>query len=407
METCTVSERARFVLDWERRWNALEGRRVDVAELCRRFGISRQTGYVWISRYRSAGHDVRALEDRSSRPKTSPMATSASMVETILAARRAHPRWGARTLVAWLRDRHPSREFPSAATARRILERHGLISRRRRRRRRAPVVGAPFDHATAPNSVWCIDFKGAMTTGDGVRCGPLTLIDAFSRFCIACELVDEATSDSVMRVLDRAFREYGLPAAIRSDNGPPFASTGAGGLTRLAVWLLRLGIRLERITPGKPQENGRLERFHRTLEAEAASPPKHTWQAQRRAFYLFRREYNEERPHQALQMRTPASVYVPSTRHYPRPLVRFEAPVFGMECRVDKSGCIKLGEHRVLISQALIGEYVALEPGEGRWTVFFGPVLLGWLNLKRPTKLLLKTRPRKSNYVEVSGTSWS
>jgi transposase InsO family protein len=380
---------------------------VDLAELCRRFGISRQTGYVWIRRYRDAGNDVRALADRSSRPKTSPTAISDAMVETVLAARRQHPRWGPRKLVAWLRDRHPSREFPSASSARRILERHGLVSKRMRRRRRAPVATAPFAEATAPNSVWCIDFKGAMTTGDGVRCGPLTIIDAFSRFCIRCELLDQATSGAVMYVLDGAFREYGMPAAIRSDNGPPFASVGAGGLTELAVWLIRRGIRLERITPGKPQQNGRQERFHRTLEAEAASPPKATWQAQRRAFYLFRIEYNEERPHEALNMKTPASVYVPSTRRYPNPLVRFHAPTFGLERDVDDKGCIRIDRQRILISHALRGETVQLLPWGNRWEVMFGPVPLGWLDAIEPRKLHFKTRPRKSNVIEPSGTSWT
>jgi hypothetical protein len=276
-----------------------------------------------------------------------------------------------------------------------------------RRRRRAPVATAPFAEVTAPNSVWCIDFKGAMTTGDGVRCGPLTIIDAFSRFCIRCELLDQATSGAVMYVLDGAFREYGMPAAIRSDNGPPFASVGAGGLTELAVRLIRRGIRLERITPGKPQQNGRQERFHRTLEAEAASPPKATWQAQRRAFYLFRIEYNEERPHEALNMKTPASVYVPSTRRYPNPLVRFHAPTFGLERDVDDKGCIRIDRQRILISHALRGETVQLLPWGNRWEVMFGPVPLGWLDAIEPRKLHFKTRPRKSNFIEPSGTSWT
>lgn len=256
-ETCVVNERTKFIVEWEERWQRGEGR-VDVAELSRRFGISRQTAYVWIRRYVESGRDFRALEDRSSRPATSPTAVGADVVEMILAAKQAHPRWGPRMLVAWLADRHPGRVMPSSSTARRILERHGMVSRRKRRgRRRAPVATTPFSAPTSPNGVWCIDFKGAVTTGDGVRCGPLTLLDAYSRFCLRCELLDEATSDRVMHVLDGAFREYGLPLAIRSDNGPPFASTGAGGLTRLAAWLLRLGIRLERIVPGKPQQNGR------------------------------------------------------------------------------------------------------------------------------------------------------
>lgn len=280
-------------------------------------------------------------------------------------------------LIAWLRERYPARAIPSASTARRVLERHGMVSRRLRRRRKAPISGEPFSEATGPNSIWCIDFKGWIRTGDGVKCGPFTVLDAHSRFCIRCELVDAATSDGVMRVLDGAFREYGLPAAIRSDNGPPFASTGAGGLTQLAVWLLRLGIRLERITPGKPQENGRLERFHRTLEAESATPPKSTWKAQRRAFYAFRKQYNEERPHSALGGKPPASVYVPSTKRFPRPLARFEPTFTGFNCFVDSSGCIKLGRHKVLVSHALAGENVQVEHAGSRLELAFGPVPLG------------------------------
>jgi transposase InsO family protein len=406
-ESCVVTERAKFVLEWERRWQRAKGGRVDLAELCRRFGVSRQTGYVWIARYRAAGHDVRVLEDRSSRPKTSPTTTSAVLAEAVLAARREHPRWGARKLVAWLRDRHPSREFPSASTARRILEQHGLLSRRQKRRRRKAIAGTPFGEATVPNAVWCIDFKGAMTTGDGVRCGPLTIIDAFSRFCIRCELIEDGTSDAVMQVLDGAFREYGMPAAIRSDNGPPFASSGAGGLTTMSVWLLRLGIRLERITPGQPQENGRLERFHRSLEAESASPPKATWQAQRRAFYVFRKQYNEERPHEALGMKTPASVYVPSKRHRPKALLQFPPPIIGVALPVDRYGTIRLGRRRILISHALVGQTVQLDGDGARWHVRFGPVPLGWLDAHSPTKLQIKTKPRRSNYIEVSGTSWT
>jgi len=406
MESNVVTERAKFVLEWQKRWEAARGGRVDVAELCRRFGISRQTGYVWIRRFVEAGRDVRALEDRSRRPKRSPTAVPQDMVDFLIAARRRHPTWGPRKLRAWLCDRHPSRTFPSATTIARIFERHGLSTKRRwRRRRRVPAATTPFSRATEPNAVWCIDFKGSITTGDGVRCGPLTVIDAFSRFCIRCELLDEGTSDQVMHVLDSAFREYGIPGAMRSDNGPPFASTGAGGLTRLAVWLLRLGIRLERIQPGKPQQNGRQERFHRTLEQEAATPPKATWRAQRRAFYRFRREYNEERPHEALGNKPPASTYVPSARRFPTQLLDFSNG-FGHDCRVDRRGFIAFGRHRLFVSTALYGETVQVVPEDRGWTVYFGPVPLGRIDDRASRRLRLRSRPRKSNFLDVSGISW-
>jgi transposase InsO family protein len=267
-----MKERVKFILAWEERWQESQGGRIDVAELCRVFGVSRDTGHRWIRRYREANHDLRALEERSRRPRSSPTATSQPIQDFIVGARKARPRWGPRKLRAWLVDRYPGRSFPSAATFASVLKRHGLTTPRRKGRRRVPGVVEPFAPATSPNAVWCIDFKGHFRTGDGDKCLPMTVVDAFSRYCLRCEVVQETTYEQAQWVLDSAFREFGLPAAIRSDNGPPFAARGPAGLSRLAVWLLRLAIRVERIQPGKPQQNGRLERFHRTLKAETASP---------------------------------------------------------------------------------------------------------------------------------------
>jgi transposase InsO family protein len=403
-----VTERTRFALEWERRWREAKGGRVDVAELCRVFGISRQTGYLWIRRFTEAGHDVRALEDRSRRPLHSPTAVPQEMQDFIVDARRQKPRWGPRTLRSWLVDRYPGRSFPSASTFAEILRRHGLTSSRRHRQRaRVPRSAEPLGTADAPNSIWCIDFKGHFATGDGARCYPLTMIDAFSRFCIRCEIVPEQTGRCVERVLDSSFREFGLPAAIRSDNGPPFAAAGPAGLSQLAVWLLRLGLRLERIAPGCPQQNGRQERFHRTLHDETARPPAPNLRAQQRAFDFFRAEYNHVRPHQALQMRTPAAVYVPSSRRYPRPLVEVEPAAFGQTLRVERDGTVRWGRVRVFVSSALSGERVQVMPdGDTRWTVTFGSIELGYIDdRKLAAGLEARARSRKPHFLELSGMS--
>lgn len=406
-EACVVTERARFVLEWKRRWEEAEGR-IDVAELCRVFGVSRQTGYVWIRRFREANYDVRALDDRSRRPRTSPTAVPEAIQDLVVLARKAFPRWGPRKLRAWLVGRYPGRELPSASTMANILKRRGLtVPKRRRRRQRRATSTAPFAPATAPNAVWCIDFKGKFRTKDGCWCTVLTILDASSRYCISCEIVERANLRHVQHVLDSAFRAYGTPVAMRSDNGPPFAAQGPAGLSQLAVWLLRLGIRVERIQPGKPQQNGRQERFHRTLELEAATPPSANARAQQRRIDIFRRVYNEERPHEALANRRPADLYVPSSSRYPRSVIPVPNSGFGHVERVERNGTIRWRRRRVFISSALYGEPVSVElDGERRWAVLYGEILLGHLlddHLDRG--LIPAPRPRRTNAVEVSGMS--
>lgn len=398
-----MKERVKFILAWEKRWQESEGGRIDVAELCRVFGVSRDTGYHWIRRYRESNHDLGALEERSRRPHSSPTATSQPIQDLIVGARKARPRWGPRKLRAWLVDRYPGRSFPSASTFAAILKRHGLTTARRRGRRRVPRAVEPFAPATSANAVWCIDFKGHFRTGDGDKCLPMTVVDAFSRYCLRCEVVRETTYEQAQWVLDSAFREFGLPTAIRSDNGPPFAARGPAGLSRLAVWLLRLAIRVERIQPGKPQQNGRLERFHRTLKAETASPPERNLRAQQRAFDLFRADYNHQRPHEALGNKVPASNYVPSTRRYPCGLIQLPTGSFGQILTVDKNGFIRWARHRIFVSTALVCERVEVFPdGETGWVVQFGPVELGGFDDQHPDHgLRPRPRPRRDNYLQL------
>jgi transposase InsO family protein len=400
-ETDAMNERARFVYEHDRRAEETEGR-VNLSELCREFGITRECGYKWLHRYRDGGNDVRALEDRSRRPLTSPTAVEETMQDLVVEARKLKPKWGPRKLRAWMMDRFPSVAFPSASAFAAVLKRRGLI-RPARRRRRGPVAGvtAPFTECDEPNCVWCIDFKGWFRMLDGEKCYPLTISDAYSRYVIRCEALLEPHGPSVMTVLDSAFREFGVPYAMRMDNGPPFASTGAGGLTSLAVWLLKLGIRLERIAPGKPQQNGRHERMHRTLKLE--TKPEENLRVQQRAFDLWRCEYNEERPHEALGNRPPARVYFASNRHYPRKLITPEPQAFSHAVRVEKDGFISFHRRRFFVSTALKHLYVELElVAHEQWEVRWGSILLGRIKWSQRERGLVVARRKRG---EVSAMS--
>jgi|SRR5688572_22509884 len=404
--TNAMKERTKFVLEWERRWREAEGGPINMAELCRIFGVARQTGYKWVERYRSAGFGLAGVEEKSRRPHRSPDALPVELEDLIVAARKQWPKWGPRKLHRKLVEAYPGQRIPSPSVMAKVLKRRGMTTPRRRRRRpRTMGIAAPFSGCDAPNAVWCIDFKGWFLTGDGRRCYPLTLIDAFSRYLLRCEALLDPDGRHVRSILDSAFLEFGLPSAIRSDGGPPFASTGPARLTQLSVWLLQLGIRVEIIAPGKPQQNGRLERLHRTLEEETASPPARDVRAQQRAFDPWRREYNHDRPHDSLQLGTPASVYAPSSRHYPRPLVKLELDPFTQVARIDKNGCITWHRRPLFISSALKHEYVQIEPtDEVRWAVSWGPILLGHLDENRPERGLITPR-RRRGAKEVSAMS--
>ena len=369
-ETCTMDERLSFVTDY------LRGV-APMTVLCELYGISRKTGHKWVSRFRAAGPP--GLRDRSRARHGQSTRIAASVAEELLALCRERPFWGPRKLRAVLMRRAPEVSWPAASTIGDLLHAHGLI-RPRRRRRRAIVTRRPFRDAVAPNDVWCIDFKGWFRTGDGQRCDPLTITDAHSRYVLACQIVPPCWAP-VRAVVERTFRIYGLPKAMRSDNGPPFAGNGAGGLSHLSLDWVKAGIALERIEPGKPQQNGRHERFHRTLKAETSRPPARSLQEQQARFDAFRPDFNENRPHEALGQRPPASVYQISPRPWP---AKLEDPWYDADHAVRKvraSGEIKWGGRSVFISETLAGQRVGLaEVGEHGWLVRFANIDLGLID---------------------------
>lgn len=384
-ETSVESERLRFM---ERHRAGEE----TVAELCRQFGISRKTGYKLIDRYKA--HGQAGLLDRSRAPHHHHNATPRQVADRIVEAKRERPTWGPKKIVARLRSIEPDVPWPSPSTASGILDRAGLV-RRRKRRRTCASWGEPFAHAQSPNDVWAIDLKGWFRTGDGERIDPLTAQDAMSRYLLVCDGLDRPTGPEIRRSLERAFREYGLPRVIRTDNGPPFASVGLGSLTPLSAWWVKLGIVPERIEPGHPEQNGRLERLHRTLKAETARPPRANRTRQRRALDGFRHSYNNERPHEALGQRPPSLLYTPSFRPYP---ARIGSPEYGAGVTVRsvrRNGEIKWKGDLVYVSASLRGEPVGLvRLDERNWSIQFGPLIIGTLDdadrrvHKTPVKVL-------------------
>lgn len=365
------TEQIRFIQRWERGGETF-------LELCRGFGISRKTGYKRVQRFQAWGWE--GLRDLSRAPRHHPNRMGREVAERLISARQAHPTWGPKKLVAWLKDREPLVPWPAPSTVGGLLDRAGLVRRRKRSRRVAPW-SQPFAQAEHPNDLWCIDFKGWFRTGDGRRIDPLTVVDAASRYFLVCHGLRQPRGPQVRQVLERTFREYGLPRTIRSDNGPPFASVGLGGLSSLSVWWIKLGILPERTEPGHPEQNGRLERLHRTLKAETANPPQSTWQRQQRAFQTFRSSYNQERPHEALGQQPPGRQYQPSVHSYPK---RVDSPEYdaGMVVRrVRTNGEIKWQGGKVYLSEALCGEPVGLMPQDDRyWTLYFGPLQIGLLD---------------------------
>lgn len=367
-ETSSMEERLKFVAEY------LSGG-YTMQELCAAYGVSRPTGYHWIERYQREG--LAGLHDRSRRPHTSPGATAAAQVEAILALRRRQPHDGPRKLLTKLRRRFPQQHWPAASTVSGLLKRAGLITARRRRRGVSHPGHAPRA-VTRVNEVWSMDFKGQFRTADGGWCYPLTVMDSCSRYLLGCQALRAPRRDLVVPVLVRLFRAYGLPERIRTDNGPPFASTGLGRLSALSVWWVRLGIWPELIAPGQPQQNGRHERMHKTLKAQTAAPPAGSRAAQQRRFTQFTHAYNTDRPHEALAQTTPASGYQPSPRAFPERLPRLYYPADFEVRRVVSSGVFKWHSHAVRLGEALSGEDIGLEPiADGEWMVYFGPCRLG------------------------------
>jgi transposase InsO family protein len=360
-ETCPMEERIALLRDYETG-------AFTVSDLCRRYGISRETFYVW-KRRRGSGEE-RWFEECSHAAASCPHATAGRLAERVIAIRRRFPHFGPKKIKAWLEQRAPETDWPAASTIGDILKREGLVEPRRRRRR-AIDTGEIVTEASVPNEEWAIDFKGWFRTQDGRRCDPLTISDAASRYLIEVRIV-EPNEAGVRGVLERVFAEVGLPVTMRSDNGSPFGSTGAGGLSRLSVWWLKLGIEPCYTRPASPQDNGRHERMHRTLKAETSRPAAATATDQQARFDGFRRHYNDERPHEALTQAPPASRWQPPDRTLP---AHVDDPWYDADHearRVRPSGAIKWHGEEVFIGEALAGELVGLaEIDNGCWIVRF------------------------------------
>src|SRR5688500_17753931 len=364
-----MDQRRAFVWECAQQWWSF-------TELCERYRISRKTGYKWGGRYNL----TKDLSDRSRRPHWCAHAIAPEIVARIVRMRRAHRRWGPKKILGELQHRDPGVAWPARSTGALVRKRHGLV--RPRRRRVSPGhPGRPLTPIDAPNAVWAIDFKGQFRTRDGAWCYPLTITDGFSRYLLACAALPHPYRGATRTVLERVFRAYGLPAVIRSDNGAPFASTGLARLSRLSVWWMRLGIRPELIEPGAPQQNGRHERFHRTLKEDTAQPPATSRTAQARRFARFRAYYNHARPHEALGQSYPGALYVPSPRPFPSTLPPVEYPATCEVRYVNLAGEIEWRGHRGRVSQALARERVALdEIADGYWRMLFGTVAIGVLD---------------------------
>lgn len=376
-QTTPMHERTLFIADH------LRGTR-SVLELCAEYGISRKTGYKWIERYIRRG--PAGLEDRSRRPRHAPNATAPIVVDALVALRRRHPTWGAKKLLAVLRRRHPGWPLPKRSAVCQLLKRHGLV-RRRTPRRVIGHPGRPGAAILAPNHVWCADYKGQFRMGNGRYCYPLTVSDGYSRFLLGCQGLTSTAVNEAKPVFTRLFHEYGLPQFIRTDNGVPFATNTLARLSRLSAWWIRLGVQPQLIEPGQPQQNGRHERMHRTLKAETTRPPAAALRSQQLKFDQFRREYNELRPHEALELQPPVSAYQPSTRAMPSKLPALEYPDRFEVRYVSANGGIRWNCAWVNVSTVCAGEYVGLEEiDDGVWNVYFGSLRLGRL-LERQMKI--------------------
>jgi putative transposase len=370
-EACVGTERTKFIAE-------LMEKKESFAETCRRFGISRRSGYKWVERFNGGG--PAGLEDRPHVALHQEQRTAVEVVEAVLACRREHRLWGPKKIKGWLQDHRSELAVPAVSTIGEMLKRHGMV-RVKRYRPRVPVTQTALGHAVYANDIWAIDFKGNFLLLDKSRCYPLTVTDQASRFLLTCYAMSKPRMEPVKEQLKRVFSEFGLPNKMRSDNGPPFASIGAGGLSALSVWWIRLGIELERIEPGHPEQNGQHERFHRTLKDETT--PKANCAEQQRAFDQFRGCFNNERPHEALGQKPPAQFYSVSQRSYPT-LEKSPEYDAGQSVRwIDSTGGLKWKGKRLPLAGFLANEPVGIEQTrEDVWQVRYGVVLLGELRLR-------------------------
>ena len=361
-ETCVIEQREEFIADWlKKEWN--------VRELCRRYGIAPKTGYKWMKRFAEEGKQ--GLRDQRRARREQGHRIAQEIVERVVELRLAKPHWGPKKLKSCLRERDKTTIWPCETTIGEILKRHNLVKARKRRERGHPS-SAPLGHVKEVNQVWCTDLKGWYRCGDGEPCYPLTISDAQSRYLLCLEALPKTGHPWLRPHYEEAFRTYGMPEAMRHDNGPPFITRALGGLGEQAVWLLELWIRIERIRPGKPQDNGRLERLHGTIQRELAVEPAANWRKEQVRMDRFRLEYNEERPHESLGMKTPASCYEPSARPYTGK--RLEANYEDCERvrKVKQRGMVRWKNRDVYLNHNLEGRWIGLEEiGEGWQLVWF------------------------------------
>lgn len=377
-ESSVVNERLKFVL------RAKDGERV--TDLCREAGISRKTAYKFLERFERLG--AVGLYDEPPVAERLPHKVKLEIEQLIVAARQEHPTWGPLKLRAWLLAKHPTLALPAVSTFGRVLSRNKLVAAPRRARPRPPPSTTPTSMAHEPNAVWCCDYKGQFRLGNGRHCYPLTVTDLFSRYLLGCEGMERIDGEAAKTAFELIFREYGMPNAILSDNGPPFATVGPHGLSRLSVWWLRLGIQHQRIDPGHPEQNGAHERMHLTLKRETTRPPGANQLQQQERFDRFRELFNVERPHEALDQKPPATFYEPSARQFPERLHEPEYPLHDLTLRVDDYGSIYFNGSRIRLGLPLVGELVGMrEVDDEVYEIHFMSMALGKVDLRRrPTR---------------------
>jgi len=367
-EVKPMDEKVLFIADYLRSDDSM-------TMLCQRYGISRKTGYKWVNRYHAKGMD--GLREQSREPQNSPTKTPYVVRKAIVEIRKKRGRIGAKKLRVLLAKQFPEELIPSKTTINNILTQEGLVLPNKKRNRVSPYA-QPFAPVNAPNELWSADFKGQFKTRNGRWCYPLTVMDHDSRFLLGCEGLDGTRFRESKAVFEQLFREYGLPHRVRTDNGVPFASRAAGGLSSLSVWWIRLGIMPERIKPGRPQQNGRHERMHRTLKQAVTRPPAASRSAQQKRFDEFCQDYNYERPHEALNQSTPASRYRPSLKPYPEKLPELEYPSYFEIKKISSHGIAYWRGRYIYISHLLIGETIGMsEVDDGIWDVYFGHLRIG------------------------------
>jgi len=388
-ELKVVDQRKKFV-------EACIENKLTMAELCRMYEISPKNGYKWLNRYKTEGDD--GLRDRSRAPHTQVLQVGFEVTEAILAVRFRFSTWGPKKVLSYLKREFPDQLWPSTTTIGNIFDKNGLTVSRKLRKR-VPGRTSPLSHALISNDVWCADFKGWFLTKDGSKCEPFTLTDGTSRFLLRCLRLDSNNVEHVWAVLDSAFREYGLPLFFRSDNGSPFATCGAGRLSKLSINLIKAGVTPEWIDPGKPQQNGRHERMHQTLKNEVANSPEFSLEEQSMKLKDFKHYYNYIRPHEAIDQMTPGSIYTPSPRIWNGKLQEPEYPKEMIVRKVRPSGQISLKPFasEIRIGLALVGEHVGLkEVGDDIYNVYYGSLYLGKIDSSK--KLILPAGNKRKRF---------